>query len=271
MLSNAGNLTKPENFRTLFFDIKKKTMEMLSAYNDVDFLENPSVDVETIAKKYGIIKIKRVPGKSIPERHATLENRVIKVKEEADTDKQNFWIAHELEHHIKNEANKMKETKDNEQKTAFKKTEITNLLGKWKVKQANSVVEEVAAKSDYGEAIKVLKEYPYFNQIAGSIAKNASMSFGKNIPKNKAFISIAKLIFTGNVDLKDDFILKATDDLYNEEVADYFAANLLVPVERFMLWEDNPVEEIAAAFKVPVDCIKKRKDEIELELEYLAE
>ena len=68
-----------------------------------------------------------------------------------------------------------------------------------------------------------------------------------------------------------DFVAKAADDLYNEEIADYFAANLLVPIERFMLWEDRPDEEIAAAFKVPVECIEKRREEIELELEYLAE
>jgi hypothetical protein len=39
-------------------------VEMLSAYNNVDFMENPSVNVETIAIENGIIKIERVPGKS---------------------------------------------------------------------------------------------------------------------------------------------------------------------------------------------------------------
>jgi len=267
MLGNASNLTKPENFRALFFDIKKKTIEMLSTYNDVDFMADPSVDIETIAKKYGIIEIKRVPGKDIPEKNATLENKIIKVKEEAETEKQNFWIAHELEHHLKNEAKKTKK-----HDSMVFEGDIKKFLENPDVKQAHSAVEEVAAaKSDYTEAVKILKENPYFTQIAEPIAKNASINLGKNIPQDKAFISIAKLIFTGDSDLKDEFILKATDDLCNEEIADYFAANLLVPIERFMLWEDKPDEEIAAAFKVPVECIKKRRDEIELELEYLAE
>jgi len=268
MLSNAGNLTKPENFRAVFFDIKKKTNEMLSAYNDVDFLENPSVDINTVAIKNGIIRIDRVPGKDIPEKNATLKNRIIKVKEEAAPDKQNFWIAHELEHHLKNEA---KKTKEHEQ-MSMPEEDIKKFLKNQDVEQVQSVVDEVAAaKSDYGEAIKILKKNPYFTNIAKPIAEKASINLGKNIPEDKAFISIAKLIFTGNSDLKDKFISEATDDLYNEEIADYFAANLLVPIERFMLWEDKNDEEIAAAFKVSVECIKKRREEIEMEVEFLSE
>jgi len=71
--------------------------------------------------------------------------------------------------------------------------------------------------------------------------------------------------------LDDEFIPKAANDLYNEEIADYFSANLLVPLERFVLWEDRPDDEIADAFQVPVNCIKKRREEVALELEYLAE
>jgi len=265
MLSKTGNLTKSENFRTVFFDIKKKTNEILLAYNNVDFLEDPSVAIEVIAKEYDIEKIERVPGKSIPEKNATLENRVIKVKQEASTDKQNFWIAHELEHHLKNEAKKTNKMKFEE--------DIKKILDQQNIKQANSVVEEAAAKSNYEGAIKILKEFPFFQLIAEPIAKNASMNFGKDIPKDKAFTSIAKLICKSKVNrkLNSEFVLKATDDLYNEEIADYFAANLLVPIERFMLWEDKTDEEIATAFKVPVECIRKRRDEIDLELEYLAE
>ncbi len=48
----------------------------------------------------------------------------------------------------------------------------------------------------------------------------------------------------------------------NEESADYFAANLLVPIDRFLLWEDKSDIEIAEAFKVEVKCIEKRRKEI---------
>jgi Zn-dependent peptidase ImmA (M78 family) len=54
-----------------------------------------------------------------------------------------------------------------------------------------------------------------------------------------------------------------------EIIADYFAANLLIPTERFILWEDKSDEEIACAFKVEPKCIRKRREEIEYEIECL--
>jgi len=54
-----------------------------------------------------------------------------------------------------------------------------------------------------------------------------------------------------------------------EIIADYFAANLLIPTERFILWEDKTDDEIARAFGVEPKCIKKRREEIALELEQL--
>ena len=51
-----------------------------------------------------------------------------------------------------------------------------------------------------------------------------------------------------------------------EEDADHFAVNLLVPIYRFQFWEDKTDEEIAKAFKVDVKCIKKRRNEIRDEL-----
>jgi hypothetical protein len=55
-----------------------------------------------------------------------------------------------------------------------------------------------------------------------------------------------------------------------EVVSDYFAANLLIPAERFILWEDKPDEEIARAFGVEAKCIRKRREEIEQELDLMA-
>lgn len=60
-----------------------------------------------------------------------------------------------------------------------------------------------------------------------------------------------------------------TTDMFIEQVADYFAANLLVPTERFILLKDKPDEEIAHAFKVGVKCIKKRRVEVEHEICFL--
>ena len=56
----------------------------------------------------------------------------------------------------------------------------------------------------------------------------------------------------------------------SEVVADYFAANLLIPTEYFILWEDKADEEIAKAFGVEPKCIKKRREEIGYELDMMA-
>jgi len=65
-------------------------------------------------------------------------------------------------------------------------------------------------------------------------------------------------------------IRNAIADTIREEIIDYFAANLLVPTEYLLLWEDKPVEKVAEAFGVTERCIKKRiEDEIELELKFI--
>jgi Zn-dependent peptidase ImmA (M78 family) len=53
-------------------------------------------------------------------------------------------------------------------------------------------------------------------------------------------------------------------------IAGYFAANVLLPIERFVLWEDKTDEEIARAFKVVKECVQARRKEIPYELELLA-
>jgi Zn-dependent peptidase ImmA (M78 family) len=51
----------------------------------------------------------------------------------------------------------------------------------------------------------------------------------------------------------------------------FFAANLLIPIDRFQLWEDKSDKEIAEAFKVEEKCIKKRRQEVEIETGILTE
>jgi len=60
-----------------------------------------------------------------------------------------------------------------------------------------------------------------------------------------------------------------SDEAVGEDIADYFAANLLIPTERFILWEEKTNEEIAEAFGVEPRCIEKRKEEIEYEIKML--
>jgi len=62
---------------------------------------------------------------------------------------------------------------------------------------------------------------------------------------------------------------EGSDEAVGEDIADYFAANLLIPTERFILWDDRPDNEIAIAFGVEEKCIRKRKEEIDYELHML--
>jgi len=54
-----------------------------------------------------------------------------------------------------------------------------------------------------------------------------------------------------------------------ENFIDHFAANLLVPINRFQLWEDKSDKEIAEAFRVEEKCIIKRRQEIAYETNIL--
>jgi Zn-dependent peptidase ImmA (M78 family) len=59
------------------------------------------------------------------------------------------------------------------------------------------------------------------------------------------------------------------DEQAIEVFLDRFAANLLVPISRFQLWENKGEKEIADAFHVEEKCIIKRKEEIKHELSIL--
>jgi Zn-dependent peptidase ImmA (M78 family) len=82
-----------------------------------------------------------------------------------------------------------------------------------------------------------------------------------------------KKIINDLVLLNDDSNIKERENSNKgkklEDVADYFAANLLVPIERLTLWEDKGDKEIAKAFDVTVKSIKKRKDEIKSEIDFM--
>jgi len=72
--------------------------------------------------------------------------------------------------------------------------------------------------------------------------------------------------------LKDEilkYIFEIVEKVCEEEIADYFAANLLVPIERFILWENETDELIADKFKVSIRCIQKRREEIERERDFM--
>jgi len=269
-----------ENFRKIFLAIKKKTNEILLPYDDVSYKENPSVDIETIALNNGIIKIERVLPSDIPEKHATLGSNIIKLNKRDSRREQRFSIAHELEHLIMQKADKLKKTNE------LKKTNVQNILFLFKInKQYLRYVRDAAkeempvlGRSNYKSLMKKLKKSHNFNNIAIYAAEIVSSNLGKYILPDKALNSIAKILYTepsyplkpsNKNNLNETFIKKVIDDLFNEEIADYFAANILVPTERFIVWENKSDGKIARKFNVPKSCIKKRREEIPFEIDFL--
>ena len=179
---------------TLFYRAFKERIEFIMPNDEnVCYSENPSVDVEAIAKTCGITSINYVsPDYVSPSgssnRHAMLKDTEIDVNKQNSKEKQRFAIAHEIFHFLK------RNTGDE-----------------------NNLMQAVARQ-------------------------------GETWKKNNA----------------------GTPEAIEENVADYFAAVLLVPTERFILWEDHADEDIAKAFMVEPKCIKKRRKEVEYELGILS-
>jgi len=185
---SSGELVKKD----IFLALKKFINVMIPQADSGNFSENPSVDIEAIARKIGITDIQCVPPQIHTDagivniKHAVLIGTVIFLNINDNSEKQRFSIAHEIYHFFQ------------------RRPEENNLL-------------QIVARQ--GEAWKKENE--------GSATA------------------------------------------VEETMADYFAANLLIPSERFVLWEDKTDEEIAAAFGVEPKCIRERRKELAHELDLL--
>ena len=160
--------------------------QLLFKNTNAILIEDPSVNIQAIAKKYGITKIRLVPSIEVNGKHALLIGTEILVNDSDNLEKQRFSIAHEIFHFLTREDN-------GDGLTAVARQRET-----WEKQHLNST-----------EAV-------------------------------------------------------------DEEIADYFAANLLIPTERFTLWENKSNEEIAQAFGVEVRCIQLRRQEVFHETTILA-
>ena len=177
-----------------FYPLIKDLINNIFSNDNENYIENPMVDIESVAKKLGIKDIQYVSPSEINTKHPNahayidLEQLIIYVNSTDRETKQRFSIAHEIFH---------------------AKIELINEDG--------STLKAVARKGN------TWKE------------KNAG-----------------------------------TYEAVGEDIADYFAANLLVPTDRFLLWEDKTSGEIAKAFGVEDKCIEARRIEIEHELRIMA-
>jgi hypothetical protein len=289
----------------IFFSIKNGVNKLLSYDEDICYSENPYVDIEAIALEIGIKEIRRVPPTYVHKgeiiEHALLikENGeyIILVNENKNREEQRFSIAHEIEHFVSIQVGKRNIPWDGYFPSISIAHEIAHLfIYKTRKRPKSEYLPKeavIAARSDYLSKSEDPEEQQFrlnkviLKETAKIIAGCVSFVLKKPVSENKTY-EIAKKLFKPIIEKKTNPMIRkhlrpgyirneAAKALYDaiaktteEEIADYFAANLLVPTELFVLWEDETDKKIAHAFGVPVKCIsKRRKFEINYELESL--
>jgi Zn-dependent peptidase ImmA (M78 family) len=263
-------MIEPVNAYIFLNIIKRQIDRILVEDDDFNFFEKPLVDIYSIARKIGI-KILPVPAEAINNKHAILKkignDFVIFINLNDSDEEQRFSIAHEIAHIILMKINPPSVvnylTTSNEEMPTKTRLLVDHQLET--IEKQNSKDNETVAEKE-------------LNTVYNMIAQIASNILGKAVSEKTAHAVYDKvleaysMIYLKAIDYNEikKIIYEAIEETIEEEIADYFAANLLVPTERFVLWEDKSLEEIAHIFKVNVGCIKKRKEqEIENELVFL--
>ncbi|WP_461255369.1 ImmA/IrrE family metallo-endopeptidase [Treponema sp. R80B11-R83G3] len=248
------------DFYSIFPDIKWHVNELLikDNYAKTNYTRNPLVKIEHIAKKLGLkiislpfdncvnILRKYIDKKNIPSalisKHAFIvyKEAIIFINKKDKIEEKLFSIAHEIFHYIF-----WREQDNNMAKIAEKKNIWTKQLEeKPNINSLKTIQADFAARDNK----EIQKDYIAFFS-GGTHLRHTNVNFNFNF---KEFIN--------------DALRKDTSDIIEDEIADYFAANLLVPTERFILWEDKSDQEIAKAFKTVEACIQKRRTEVVNEL-----
>lgn len=280
MFFNANAAQKINTLCKVYLTIRKKASEILKEYDDVNYLEEPSIDVEAIAKRVGIVGIFPVPPEEIHYYHATLEEIekdkfIIKVNEVDSEEERRFSIAHEIEHYLQKKAG-MRDKAD-----VFRDSDYDKKVNAIKKADMFKKPDELAARysissNNHKKAVRKVKKMKGSKPVASYIAETVSKKIGKTVSLKQAYRELAKVFIETRLKTKirkgsnEQILLSFINELYNEEMADYFAANLLVPTERFILWDDKLDKKIAEAFKVPKACIKKRRNEVKNELYFIS-
>jgi hypothetical protein len=240
---------------------------LLEKYKDNSFVKDPSVPVDEITIEKGI-KVELVSPKEINHEHAVSDEGVIKLNNKDKEEERRFSTGHELKHILlgSREYYKKKRIILRKPYSVYKRPEV--------VKKTKTLRARYATSPETPQSAEIYRGY--FGLLSKHVAEVVSKNIGKPVTADKASNVIYKLYseYEKNNEWLEafryavgkDFITDSINKLYDEELADYFAANLLVPTDRFILWEDKKNEEIAKAFKVPVECIKKRREEIQYEI-----
>jgi len=256
------------NLYPFFIGIKKRVNNILDKYINNNLLENTFIDINEIAYNNGIKGIIPVLPLFVQFDHSHLTNDdIILLNNEDDELERRFSIAHEVAHYILGRGNDNKVIARAEispitetfKKSFFSISEFSEIT-KFCSKEIADLVSEII-----GKPVAIKNALKFFLKTANKFFDERINPFYeeiKNIPSTYTFTEdILK-------PLKDEiqkYIFEIVIKVCEEEIADYFAANLLVPTERFILLEDETDEFIADKFKVSIKCIQKRREEIERE------
>ncbi|WP_461255363.1 ImmA/IrrE family metallo-endopeptidase [Treponema sp. R80B11-R83G3] len=206
-LHNCKNIREfISGFYSIYPDIRAKVNRLLPNNENVNYAENPFVDIEAIARDIGINNILYISPEFLKNKHSFLfRDGVILLNSSDSKEEQRFSIAHEIAHFLMEG--------DSKNSPIFSRT----IDKQWDSLKSQFIIKNEAKNDNISRGIKL------------AIHEEMELAIG-------------------------------------EEIADYFAVNLLVPTDRFILWKNHTDTEIAKAFKVSVECIKKRRIEIKDEI-----
>jgi Zn-dependent peptidase ImmA (M78 family) len=270
MKVTLNNHDTKSNLYPFFIYIKEMTNNILDKYKNINFLENTSVDIEALAYNIGIKGILPVPPIFIQYDHSHLTEDDIILLNNDDVSEHRFSIAHEIAHLV------LGREMDNK------------VIARSEIPLTENLKENYFSFSEFSETIN------FFSNIIASLVTEIIDKPVTTKNAHKLLIKTANNFFDEKIKpfyekiknmphtqiLTDDilepvkyevqkYVFEIIEKVCEEEMADYFAANLLVPIERFILWENETDELIADKFKVSVKCIQKRRGEIERERDFM--
>jgi Zn-dependent peptidase ImmA (M78 family) len=278
--------------------IYKKVTELLHEYDKPYKIRSrdPSVDIWNIAQEGFDAEIKFIPENEWPyaNKHAFADTEDgvfcinLNEKDKSNETRCRFSIAHELGHfafshialpskvacklvgnNIANERMQLFNTiavenvikiKISEQQLKYMRESLFKLSEK--DLQVPPVFLNYLFKPDTAKhGSKRQKKYYYnVSHEWGHIVFNDSYSY-------KVSPRVARPITSNPVSRAFRLVFK--NNKGRDELADHFAANLLVPIYRFQHYLDKSDNELAGYFKVEEKCIKKRRKEIKAEMNVL--
>jgi len=280
--------------------IYKKVTELLHEYDKPYKIRanDPFVDIWKIAQDGFGVKIKFISPWPYGQKHAVIKiekgivNIILNEKDKNNEARCRFSIAHELGHlvfsHVAVPINAayrvLKYNIAHEWIHLFYSVPIKTLKGpiipEYKLKNIyNSFVKQT------GEDLKIQDdEFSHLFKPVFIKTRKKSKILNYSIAHEWGHIVYDNNYFYKNLTIKatpdaarhisSNPVLKKFRLLFikewgREELADHFAANLLVPIYRFQHYLDKSDKELANYFKVDEKCIKKRRDELRHEMNVL--